>query len=66
VFLTWTSERIFDAIAGFARSRPPIVAHWDLDRDPIRFQSLEFGLTEDQARDCLTARLARMLPDGWT
>lgn len=44
---------------------PPVIAHWRPDRQHVSFRSLEFQLSEEDARAFVSRHIATPLPDRW-
>jgi hypothetical protein len=60
-----TDVPVFQAISDLKVRLPPILSHWTPHHEHSRFESLAFGLTEEEARLFIERRRARPLPEGW-
>lgn len=50
IFVAITREQVFATVARIQKDRPDVIRHWDLN-EVINVRSVEFDLTEKEARD---------------
>jgi hypothetical protein len=66
IFVTLTARSIFESMGDLLKKRRPrFLAHWRPEKQHIEFRSLEFQLTEQEARTFIAQRIAKRLPSNW-
>lgn len=65
IYVAWTFLPIFDATARLGEHPPSVIAHWRPEREQISLRSLEFDLTEEEARAFVARYVAKPPQEGW-
>lgn len=64
IYVAHTDGPVFSVVAELRRLSAPALRHWDFhDTRPVR--SIEFGLSEEDARMFVKNYTRAELPDGW-
>lgn len=64
IFVSLTIAPMVEAIAALSRARPAAIKSWQLS-DATTFRSIEFGLSEKDARAFIANYAKTGLPEGW-
>lgn len=65
IYVTLTRVSIVEAMLEFGVEPPPALGHWKMAQHRIKFQSLEFDLTEAAARSFAAWYVSKRPPSGW-
>lgn len=64
IYVAHTDGPVFGVVADLRRVAAPSIGHWNFDEvRPVR--SIEFGLTEEDARKFVENYIRGDLPEGW-
>jgi len=64
IYVASTDGPVFGVFESFKKRRAPAIAHWNF-HDVRQPRSVEFGLSQEEARTFIDGYVHNAIPEGW-